>query len=668
MVFQGRQHQRFWVSNLPTLLQSGTINNLAVGQFGIFDAKTNQAIANPTYQNNPVIYIAQGTPDHSNFVEGAMVPNVVRRTKNINGKLVKKLFGKKANRGQVELVTLGYDGIDTTKTLTAKPGETVYYWVRLTGDPIFNLNPDRNKGQIIVGAVQMPCQNDCADNCTTVDCNTVAEGIIADFNSKKLVGGIPVTQYVQASKITNCGSPAALNFLAYCQWTTTVPDDGSSDALGEVQSQYPGFTVARLSYSGVFSTYGFYDSTCTTPTAFNLNYLNVIPNCTTCPSGFTLTPSGLTFEVKVSGASSATTSAIGTAINGGLSAYTPTTTTLLQLDTLTGVATYNVLTNPSATQALVNTALLAVSFTAPAKYQSTVLVGSNASYCVASGGLNYPWASTPSACQRVQVTYTLGLQDPQPCGGNWLSQLQAAYANITVSNGGTIPSTVTGTVTLIATNAATCSHEYQLVTYSDNCLPSGCVPTDVVFPTIPDFNGGTWTAQPLAEGTSCVCGIEFEAVYVPRKTHEATFDLFAYQTDNVHIEISSYNPDWRSTDLCETDPKSTRVRNFAYPNGAGEAVARLEKLDRMYEFDYFYRMPELREAFDFFFETKFQTYYDQVALEYEFEYASNDGFGQYDHDRYIQYFYLPEDNASNLIIALNTYVSSANINLPLLTL
>jgi hypothetical protein len=98
-------------------------------------------------------------------------------------------------------------------------------------------------------------------------------------------------------------------------------------------------------------------------------------------------------------------------------------------------------------------------------------------------------------------------------------------------------------------------------------------------------------------------------------------------------------------------------------NGAGQAVARLEKADRMYEMDYFYMSPVLREAFDFYFETNFNQYYDMVAVEYDFQYSSNNGFGQTDNDRYVQYFWLPETQAGNLITALNTYAASANINI-----
>ena len=111
-VFQNRPYERHIVSNIPTLLPTGlTLADLGVGQIGIFDAKTNLSVVAPNYATTKAIYIAQGTPDHSNFPEGAGVPNVYRKTHTIAGRKIQNLYGKKANPGQVEIVTLGNTGI-----------------------------------------------------------------------------------------------------------------------------------------------------------------------------------------------------------------------------------------------------------------------------------------------------------------------------------------------------------------------------------------------------------------------------------------------------------------------------------------------------------------------------------------------------------------------------
>ena len=81
----------------------------------------------------------------------------------------------------------------------------------------------------------------------------------------------------------------------------------------------------------------------------------------------------------------------------------------------------------------------------------------------------------------------------------------------------------------------------------------------------------------------------------------------------------------------------------------------------MYDMDYFYLSPVLREAFDFYFEARFDSYYDMIAIEYEFEYPSNNGFGQTDRDRYVQHVWMLETQAGQLVAALNTYAASVPI-------
>lgn len=644
-VFQNRPYERHMVSNIPTLLASGlTLADLGTGQLGIFDAKTNLSTTTPTYQLNKAIYIAQGTPDRTNFPEGAGVPNIYRKTHTIQGKKLISLRAKKANRGQGEIVTLGNTGIPgDTKTLTAKPGETFYYWVRLTGDPIFNLNPDQSKGVIIQGAVQMPCADECADNCGTVDCKTITDLIVADYATKILPGGDKVSKYSQASAILNCAASAEIELIPYYKHSITIPSCGRNGSLGAVQAQSPGFIITKEATVDGYTTYSTVSTDCLVPEDFILNGGSIIPNCDECPDGFTSHVAELQFEVKFNG-NTVTTGVI----DGLLAAYTPTTA-IVQYDTLVNVTTYSVNVELGTTAADIETAL---GGNANFIDGSTIFVGNVAPFCSNDAPITFEWDNEDCAeifCNKAEVQFDIYLRD-DVCGEDFLDELTAAYESI-------------GTVEVIEDASGACGHGYRLTTVSDNCVEEDCAPEAVKFPTIPDFRGTAWTEVPLAVPTTCFCGIQFTSPYVPRVTKECTFDQFAYQTDFVHTEVSSHNPDWRSTDLCENDPIVTRVQGGTYPNGSGQAVARLEKQDRMYDMDYFYMSPLLREAFDFYFETDFNTFYDMVAVEYEFTYSSNDGFGQYDRDRYVQYIWLPETQAGELVTALNTYAVSANINI-----
>jgi hypothetical protein len=653
-VFQNRPYERHIVSNIPTLLASGlTLADLGVGQIGIFDAKTNLSVTAPTYQANKAIYIAQGTPDRTNFPEGAGVPNIYRKTHTIQGKKLISLRAKKASRGQSEIVVLGNTGVPgDTKTLTAKPGATYYYWVRLTGDPIFNLNPDRSKGVIIQGAVQMPCADECADNCTAVDCQLIADGIVQDFSTKLLPGGSPVTKYVVASSVKNCGGSADLDLVPFYKHSITVPSCGRNGSLGAVQAQAPGFVITNEGTVDGYTTYSTIaglDATggCVVPEDFVLNAGSIIPNCDECPDGFTANPALTEFHVTVADNSGGSETDIDTATSG-----VNGVTTLVQTDPLTGVSTYAVTVDLGTTLAEFVALVSGVT-----DYTGASLVGNTAPFCSNDDPLTFEWDNADCdvvECNKVKVEFNIYLRD-NVCGESFLDEMLAFYA--------ALPTFEDTPIVQVGDDSNECGHSYLLTTLSSNCVPEDCAPEAVVFPVIPDFNGTAWTAVELTSPTDCLCGVQFKGVYVPRVTKECTFDQFAYQTDFVHIEVSSHNPDWRSTDLCEVDPIATRVQGGAYPNGAGQAVARLEKADRMYDMDYFYMSPVLREAFDFYFETDFNRYYDMVAVEYAFQYSSNDGFGQTDTDRYVQYFWLPETQAGELVTALNTYAASANINI-----
>lgn len=666
-VFQNRPYERHIVSNIPSLLTTGnTIDSLAVGQIGIFDAKTNLSVTAPTYATNKAIYIAQGTPDKSNFPEGAGVPNIYRKTHTIQGKKLLSLRGKKGSLGKGEIVTLGFDGVDVTKTLTAKPGETFYYYVRLTGDPIFNLNPDRSKGVIITGAVQMPCKDECADNCTAIECNIIADKIVADFNTKLLPGGAKVNKYVQISKtLGTCETRIPILTFGYC--TLVVADNGTDFDLGQVQAQFAG--AVRLSREGVFTTYGILSDNaegCACPEGdYTSPEVVIYADCSSCAVG-TFGAASAEFTLEISNqqpVDRVTTLSNLDLVLAALTGETSHTVTLLQTDIITGTSTYVVNIVPStaagAVAATINAAILAVAGGAnPVTGYiagSTLLVGTKSATCTVAG-TTYSWSvdcTTGTTCSLYIATFRATIGNTCETAVT-VPQINAAYP------AGTTPGSRLGTARVTAT-ATECVSLIEFDVLSDCVLGSCDSTTELTFQTPVPFRGYEWVKQEAADLSGCVCGVQFESIYVPRQTKECTFDQFAYQTDWVHVEVSSHNPDWRSTDLCETDPVSTRIQNGAYPNGAGQAVARLEKQDRMYEMDYFYMSPVLREAFDFYFETDLQATYDMVAVEYDFQYSSNNGFGQTDNDRYVQYLWLPEGQAVALVTALNGYAASVPV-------
>ena len=649
-VNQLRPYERHMVSNISTLLPTGlTLADLGVGQIGIFDSKTNKSVTAPTYAANKSIYFAQGTPDRSGFPEGAGVPNMYRTSHPLEGKRLISLFGKAASRGRGEIVTLGNTGaVGDTKTLTAKPGSTFYYWIRLTGEPIFNLNPDKAKGVVIQGAVQMPCADECSDNCSSVDCQTIVDRILEDYNghydqeqqrvvgAKLLPGGQRANQYFELCGIKQCAEPAALTTEEFYTCSVTIPDSGSQSDLGNVQAQAGLGTIVRSARTGIFSTYTTAPATgAGCPADFVQGAGSVISNCTDCPTGFSPVAAQDEWTIKHTAGWTAPT------VTGG-------TVVLLITDTAANISTYSVTTSVGLYADAAEVEAAAAHFNPG----SAAFVGVIPASCSNDQGTTYTYSPNGVVCHKVQVEFTIDLQvgdcDADKDGTELLAELIAAYPDDRIAR--------------VSDASGVCVHTYTLTTFSKNCVPDNCCADDVVFPDVPGFKGTAWTPVAIAQGTApCYCGIKGTSIFQPRKESECTFGNWAHQVDWVHAELSSHNPDWRSTDLCEQDPIATRIQSGAYPNGEGPAVVRIEKQDRMYDFDYFYLSPVLREAFDFYFEAKFDQYYDMVAVNYNYTYASNDGFGQLDTDNLTQYFWLPETETGALTTALNGYAASLPI-------
>lgn len=115
-----------FVVNNPTLFKSGFADQIANQQLGVFEAdskKDETAIASLTFPKVSAFKFVQGTPDVPANLLGA-IGNDVRRSKPIKGKHILEWSGRKAERCQNQILTISYDGVDTSKTIVAKCEES----------------------------------------------------------------------------------------------------------------------------------------------------------------------------------------------------------------------------------------------------------------------------------------------------------------------------------------------------------------------------------------------------------------------------------------------------------------------------------------------------------------------------------------------------------------
>jgi len=603
-----------FAASTPTIPVSGTTVDLGIGEIGVFDGKTFQATSGVTAKS---ILIAQGTPD-TVFPHGVAKSNHTYKTDIIKGTAVKswkKVNGKKGSGLQI---TMGFDGVDTTKNLTVKQGKDFTYWVTLSGAPIANLLGDSPKTHYAVWTeqftVQLPCVSDCVDNCgDLVDPNVVADAAIAQFNNRKLIGGQYITDYVKVTKLVDCETPSGLATVNYTTYTLTIADAGDQAALGAVQAAYPGLTIKRVKRDGLLSTYEVVVAEGDTPDPYEFTPAPVLQACDTCPSGcptnYTLTEAQDAWIVTrpITGSANLNDPTAQASFAALIeSDYSANASEFLSFNTAAG-----------SVKIYVNAGTAVTPLTASSDF--VVQFASNQAICTPSGSLTVTtsWVECKTGTAAIKNFVLTVANDCLTPSGVLLTELQAIYGD---------------TVEVSSFNGDTCTTQFTLPVESTNKDFENCAEVDWKFQAPAPFKGLVWTeVQGAVYGENCNVGLKFESIYEQRKAKECFLKQVAYEFEPLFITISTRNPDPNDYSvLCETDVPVTLVKNVEYPKGIGRVVA-----DQVIASNFQYNQPwrknaAERDAFEYELGIDLQGVYDQYVLEFQTfptEAAAVSGFG-----------------------------------------
>lgn len=382
-----------FVVNNPALFKSGFSDQLAVGQLGIFEADPNKdrtAIASPSYPLNKAILFVQGTREVPANLLGA-IANASRPTKTIKAKKILGFTGRKAERGQNQIITLGYDGVDTTKTISAKCEESKTVFLKLSGGPIDQIFHTEGRGYVRMYSLFSGCCDDCGDNCADVSAEAMAKDLAKQINNDPILnlGTRNASRLIKASVISN-STPATPD--ANCtQFTLSVCDNGDDLSLGLVQSQYSGSKVVRLSRVDSTSIYEvIQDSEADAPAAYSNAGNIVISDCPDCPAGYTATGAKFAYKIVKDDAGDAVAMA-AVATEYGITG----TESISRLKYQFGQSTYIVLSNTELSaltatnevQSLVATGGTAGDFTLTFIGQTTAAIAYNATAAAVQAAL-----------------------------------------------------------------------------------------------------------------------------------------------------------------------------------------------------------------------------------------------------------------------------------------
>lgn len=310
---------------------------------------------------------------------------------------------------KVDEFIVGYDGIDATTALTIPEGKSAVYDIALYGYPV-----EADFGEDM-HLVQIRAHREVGQTMQEVIRKLVAE--LKEYSiprSRKTLDNYIDISVIDSTNIALAGAESKFS-------TVTVKDDGSSNALAEVQSFYSPRQVVLTDHTDGTSTY----------TILHLasdvlaNYVVVTPTvypkgCEDCLATYSLIEGGVVYHVNLedNGADSkATVQALPGAVAN----------TATKFGNDEGFGAYSVVLDNALTDAEVAT------FVTANPAAQVALIGTTEDVCNKSTTVTVVPVAGDSCYAKTQI-YTLQLKDNE-CGESRLTELQAAYPELTITEG-----------------------------------------------------------------------------------------------------------------------------------------------------------------------------------------------------------------------------------------
>jgi hypothetical protein len=322
---------------------------------------------------------------------------------------------------KVDDFTIGFNGKAGTE-LTLKQHSASSIEVELSGAGMEHLGYNSGKYVAVVNLTSPYLDED--GNPTGEDAQTmqeIVENAVAEFNRMTLLGGAPITDYVEAIPV-NSENVALLGTTDFSFYSLTIVDNGDKTALARVQAQYPTYKVVKTDRIGdEESVYTIIAPSGTTLGAYVKSLSQILKGCETCPAGYSELAAGVVYSITIEDDGADVTTSIDD-VPGFV------TGTVVKIGNSTnGVGTYTVVVDNALTDAEIT------SFKAANALKSTSvfdLAGDVKALCENNTTVSTSWA-TGDTCSAKSDIYRLTVADDD-CGADILSKLQAAYPELTI--------------------------------------------------------------------------------------------------------------------------------------------------------------------------------------------------------------------------------------------
>ena len=452
-------------------------------------------------------------------------------------------------------VIVGHDGIDVTKTIKFKPGETKQINLTLE-NPIFQLIEGLNSDCIKLSfpVTSTLSEDDCEmDTCAGIDCRALIEEAVSKMQNWKVGTSLKLSDLVKIRKVISCtGTPTTITTEDATFYTLEICDEGDSIALGRVQSQ-TGLNVSRVDRSGSNSTYQVLVApTAVAPTTYTAYNSNIDLECDECKVGYTKVESGYQYTVSLEDEGADDKATVETLVNA-------IPNSARKVSQSGGFGTYIVLLSSVLQDADRDTFVLA---NPTSDLENNGFVEG---YCVADSNTVYNWVSG-SSCKVAKDEYTIYLRDTD-CGTSRLVELQKAYPSLTIEE--------------VVGSEVNCSRQYKTSVYT-NIVCDECN-TDSYSSTAPlDFTTIKWTKTVTSDSlTDCLCGIEFEGIpltFFPSACHSDRIASFNSAT-KIYASVGQKTTGGYIHDTENLSEAPVTIVSVAY-DGTGYGYQFIDKYNR----------------------------------------------------------------------------------------
>lgn len=304
-------------------------------------------------------------------------------------------------------IIIGYDGINADTAINLAEGQTTVFDIILSGDPI----------AVGTGKQDYTVKMHFGREVGETNQEAVTR-LVNDIKEFTLPFGEKFSNLVNVSVVDS--SNIALAGTSYTFSTLSLTDDGTSNALAIVQSQY-NYSVVRTARAGQVSEYTILHPTASALAAYSHEtFSSYVKDCEDCLAGYADVVGGVVYHIGLEDDGVTQVVAIQ-ALPGAVAG------TAVRTGGKEGFGSYSVVLDNKLTQAEI-TAFLAVSVitgTAEIKY-----IGEVAEVCSDSTVVTAAWVAG-QVCFASSKAYTIQLKDNE-CGETRLPELQAAYPGLTI--------------------------------------------------------------------------------------------------------------------------------------------------------------------------------------------------------------------------------------------